>query len=622
MSNTSSDAPIDARPPLRTLPARPRLDFERKQAKALLRALRDGVPEATARAQAVGERAQAGTTWALADAQRIVAREYGFASWPKLVKWFEALKRQGSVWSQELHTRAYYQQRVEGFLRDFERRSDWAARMITAYVPRWFGVALNDAWTQTPTREEAELAIARFAGMESWPSLMERAPDAPTERDHWTLTPSQQVWRAMEVADLAALERLTAAFPELLRDDAASERQGQHLMRSALSAERKLGRDALRPIMAWLEARRFDRQRTLDAQLGTLWGQFELDAHLEQGANPNAVLPNGIPVLEHALVAMWKREKVDQLAARVTPRAALWIAAGLGDIRGMARMLDAHGRPRPEARAIRPHFDAVFTGGGGAPHPDPSDDEILREAVLVAAMNDRPESLRYLASRGAPLNDSWWGMTPLGVAAGSGRRDATACLLELGADVDTIIPSQSESARSLVRWVWLDSSPRSAAQREIAVLFGWDPDALLAERIAANPSPPLDERAEAAIARARHDAATQRARTVQPLHLFFALMGTYTASAVQRHGLDRERFVGEFGARIARVTELTGADLPLHARTERVVRDAQQMVSADGRQQVHMHQLLWALLKVRAVAALLSEYGVDLAALEAESARA
>jgi hypothetical protein len=51
----------------RRLPARPNLEHLRKQAKDLLQMLRESDPAAQ-----------------LADAQHTLAREYGFASWPKL----------------------------------------------------------------------------------------------------------------------------------------------------------------------------------------------------------------------------------------------------------------------------------------------------------------------------------------------------------------------------------------------------------------------------------------------------------------------------------------------------------------------------------------------------------
>ena len=58
----------------RDLPERPNLDHLKKQAKALLRKLREDNATAT-----------------LADAQHTLAREYGFASWPKLKTHLEAL---------------------------------------------------------------------------------------------------------------------------------------------------------------------------------------------------------------------------------------------------------------------------------------------------------------------------------------------------------------------------------------------------------------------------------------------------------------------------------------------------------------------------------------------------
>ena len=58
------------------LPPRPSLSHLRKQAKELLRSLRRENPAAT-----------------LADAQHAVAREYGFASWPKLKLHVDVLAR-------------------------------------------------------------------------------------------------------------------------------------------------------------------------------------------------------------------------------------------------------------------------------------------------------------------------------------------------------------------------------------------------------------------------------------------------------------------------------------------------------------------------------------------------
>jgi ankyrin repeat protein len=64
------------------LPPRPDLEHLKNQAKFLLQGFRNGDPAALARFQSLGGRAA--TAPKLADAQRLIARHYGFPSWPKL----------------------------------------------------------------------------------------------------------------------------------------------------------------------------------------------------------------------------------------------------------------------------------------------------------------------------------------------------------------------------------------------------------------------------------------------------------------------------------------------------------------------------------------------------------
>ena len=89
----SSTTPAPAGDDVRSLPSRPSLEFEHKRAKALLRQLCAGDPDALARARVRHPAIDAShpETIALADAQLIAAREYGFTSWPRLVRYFETL---------------------------------------------------------------------------------------------------------------------------------------------------------------------------------------------------------------------------------------------------------------------------------------------------------------------------------------------------------------------------------------------------------------------------------------------------------------------------------------------------------------------------------------------------
>ena len=75
------------------MPDRPHLDSFRRQARALQRAARDGDPDALARLA----RHHPGDTGdvRLSAAQLVVAREYGFASWPRLTRYLETVAEHG-----------------------------------------------------------------------------------------------------------------------------------------------------------------------------------------------------------------------------------------------------------------------------------------------------------------------------------------------------------------------------------------------------------------------------------------------------------------------------------------------------------------------------------------------
>jgi len=79
--------------PASRLPARPSLEQLRKQAKHLLRDFRAGDTDASARMRAVIPRVIEGSSGlALADAQFVLAREFGFQSWAALVHHVERLE--------------------------------------------------------------------------------------------------------------------------------------------------------------------------------------------------------------------------------------------------------------------------------------------------------------------------------------------------------------------------------------------------------------------------------------------------------------------------------------------------------------------------------------------------
>src|SRR5262245_39933003 len=80
--------------PTRPLPNDPSLEHLRKEAKRLAQGVRAGDAPAIPRARQFHPVAAPATTgFLLADAQRAIARQYGFASWPKLKAHLAAIER-------------------------------------------------------------------------------------------------------------------------------------------------------------------------------------------------------------------------------------------------------------------------------------------------------------------------------------------------------------------------------------------------------------------------------------------------------------------------------------------------------------------------------------------------
>jgi ankyrin repeat protein len=75
------------------LPEKPNLEHLKKQAKELLRDFQQGDTAAADRFRAQNVRPSGGPSLKLADAQHVIAHEYGFTSWPRLKEHVESLTR-------------------------------------------------------------------------------------------------------------------------------------------------------------------------------------------------------------------------------------------------------------------------------------------------------------------------------------------------------------------------------------------------------------------------------------------------------------------------------------------------------------------------------------------------
>jgi len=392
-------------PAFRSLPDRPSLEFERKRAKTLLREMRRTRPQAK-----------------LADAQRTVARDYGFAGWRALVRYFRDAERQDFARLSDDDPQRY-EAEAKSLILQLQQRRGAAGRAFAAFLPRLYGRPLEEVYATSVTEEEARLVTARMHGSPSWRSLLER----------------------------------TAAFQREIQDGRSPKEIDPRMRRygNASSVERLL-------------ARHPDQINTF------LYGNMYMDPEavrllLDRGADPDWIAPNGTPVLEYALLRYWNGAAVDVLAERAKPRRALWIAAGLGDLEGVKRALDRNGRPTKEARRIRPDF--ISAGFEMAGHPDAGDEEILFEAFLVAAINGRTHVIDYLASRGFDVNSMPYDQPLLNVAVGNGWVPVVESLLRCGADPDLRGFHPDSSAREIARELYEQQSD-NPSRRRIVELIG------------------------------------------------------------------------------------------------------------------------------------------------------
>ena len=617
---------------LRPLPPRPSLEFEHKQAKAFLRRLRASDPEALERARARHPAIDVSVPARirLADAQLVIAREYGFTSWPRLVRYFGDVDRQRqSLRSMGSEGRDIYDGSVRGLIADHRDRRVWTGLALAAYVPRFYGLRGEEVFASTVTEDEARLAVARMYGSPSWEvSLESTAAYIRSLPGEYEVAPMQYASKAMEAANLDELRHVVGAHPDLLHPSDDDLALGRSLLRSALHHERRKDVTAMRPIMQWLAAQGFDLQRELNRQL---CGHMRMKTEkvrwlLDRGADPNWVAPNGIPLLEHALIRYWNGEAVDLVAARTVPRKALWIDAGLGDLEGVRRSLDTQGKPRPAARRLRLDFDGVGQRGMLS-HPDPDDEEILMEAFSIAMLNERIAVLEYMASHGFPVNSLVWGLPVIIVAVGNAMTPVVECLVRCGADLDLRGWRPQMSAREVAREMFENTS-QDADRRRIVELCGMDPDAILAERDAQPVNPPVvDPKLQEALELAGDDASRLGQSDIGPENLLFGLLrsgGPPLMFFTRVSRIDLDRFRADVWERVRPTGDHVGAPLPLHPDAEATIQAATAIATERRSETVNGLHLLYALAREgRGTAAdLLAHYGSSAAILNAELERA
>jgi hypothetical protein len=482
---------------------------------------------------------------------------------------------------------AFYESNARALIAHHRDRRPYAGRSLAASVPRFYGKTVDEVFASSVSEDDARLTIARQNGCASWEVLMETIDAERARRaDPWRSehAPLKLARTAINAGDLGALTRVVAEHPELLRPSVEERREWQTVAAVALAAEERSVPGA-RAITDWLASQGAEVDLALNERL--CGRMFLTTANvrflLERGADPNWIAPNGISVLEHALLRYWNGEAVDLIARRATPRRALWIAAGLGDVDGVSRFLDRNGKPTAAAYRDRPDFAAVGPPSSMLSTPVPDATEVLAEAFFVAMVNDRITVLDYMIDRGFPVDYLGWEMPFVSFAAGNQRVRVVECLVRHGANLDVRGRHPDVSAREMARERF-EGMPTDPTARRILELCGaGDPEQVIAEMDARpGPEPQFAPMLREAFELAGDDAVRRGQSDIRPDNLLIGVLRAAPSLPMEvmgQAGVDLERLRAEIGGRVVPSTDrVPRGKLPLDAAAQEVVQAATAMV--------------------------------------------
>lgn len=418
------------------------LDQQKKQARELLRAIRAGSADALTRLrdQHIRWVKVADTTAqreiALHDAQFVIAREQGFASWTKLKAYAEPSPH-------ARHTRlfvadmSWISDRVHGLLQTRSSASPAALEQIREWHPRFDGCSDEEIRQAPFTEQDAQLVYAREHGFDSWDDLARRVTLLASDSSVAAGEPFLAAFEALKCADVAALKNLVTRNPRLARDRGTN---GNTLLNLAVSIAAHATPDVGLALVESLLAAGADvndgndRGATPLHQAGYSNQCAIADALIQKGADLHAEAhgSGGTPLM---FALFWgHREVSDLLGRRSVAPGNLRAGAGLGSKDLMERCFSGETTLTFEACAAR----GFYRPHSGFPDWQPSADpqEILDEALVWACKSGRTEVLPRLLRAGARLDADPYRGTPLIWAASCNRLETAMWLIDHGAIVD------------------------------------------------------------------------------------------------------------------------------------------------------------------------------------------
>jgi ankyrin repeat protein len=389
--------------PTRRLAEQPNLEQLRKQAKELLQEFRSGAPDAIAEVNRF-ERIRDTSSFALNDAQKVIARAYGFASWPKLKAFVDGAN-------------------IRRFAEAVQAGDLTQVRMLLASRPELVG---TDRAENDEHRGLHYAVLRRDAAMARL--LMEAGADA--RKGIWPHRDATSAWTL-------ARERHYDDIVSVIEEEERHRREEMSCSNATVSPAQDQISSAIAQGDDTTAMQLLDQDRTLihacdrdgmtPLHVAARRNRLELVTWLlERRANVHKKDPSELTPLDHAALGADPRnkrvERFSQVATLLLEHGApltVRAAVALGDLPGVRQFITAE-----------PELLRQITGSGGlltlaVNHHQLKSAELLLdlgadvdERVLLEALEEPTES---------------WGM-PLWCAALAGDLAMTRLLLDRGAD--------------------------------------------------------------------------------------------------------------------------------------------------------------------------------------------
>ena len=418
------------------------LEQQKKQARELLRAIRAGEGEALNRLRGQHRRwdgaddATLRLQVALHDAQFVIAREQGFASWTKLKAYAEPA-------SNARHSRLFVidmqwmSERVHGLLRTRRSAGPAALEQIREWHPRFAGCSDQEILAAPFTEADAQLVYAREHGFDTWDDLVRRVNLLASASSAQSTEPFLAAFRALQSGDAAALNVLLRGNPRLARERGTN---GNTLLNLAVSLAAKKELAVGLALVEALFAAGADVNDANDRGATPL----HQAAYTNQGAIATVLIQHGADLEAEAhgsggtpliFALFWgHREASDLLGHYSAAPGNLRAAAGLGNQELIEQCFNREGGLTADACAAR----GFYRPHSGFPDWQPSADpqQVLDEALVWACKSGRTEVLPRLLRAGARLDADPYRGTPLIWAAACNRLETAGWLMDHGANVN------------------------------------------------------------------------------------------------------------------------------------------------------------------------------------------